>query len=265
MCGDIMPGIIAGVRVVDVVHRLKRGVLVLGKGSKDALNVVVNEQSARASRAVPPLAKDSALHARRARPTCEMKPGKSDLVLTSCLHNSDDGAVYRGQIPAKDTTSDFEEVSMLTRWNPMQEIYNINRMFDTFWNSWNSRSLFWPDTFGVGPAMDLIETDDALVLQAELPGFNPEDIDIKVENGVLHLKGTQQAKEDTEQYQYHLRERGTWNFQRAFSLPVQVDADKAEAQFENGVLTLKLPKTQEALPKKIAIVPKKEITAQSQS
>jgi len=147
---------------------------------------------------------------------------------------------------------------MLVRWNPVEDLYTLNRMLDGLWNGGTRFAL---DTSG--PAMDLTETEDALVLTAELPGFSPEQIDIKIENGVLHLKGAQQ--DEAVKGQYYLRERSLLNFKRSLTLPLPVNADKAEAQFENGVLTLRMPKAEEALPRRIPIVPKQEITAHSPS
>jgi HSP20 family protein len=150
---------------------------------------------------------------------------------------------------------------MLTRWNPMRDFVTFDRLFNNFWTGSNT---FWPDTLGSGPAMDIKETDQAFILHAEVPGFSPEQIDVHVENGVLFLKGHRQVEEQGEG-QYHLRERQTVSFQRAFTLPVPVDVDKAQAEFDNGILTLTLPKSQEALPKKISITPKQQIAAKSQS
>jgi len=139
---------------------------------------------------------------------------------------------------------------MLVRWNPTRETVAVDKLFNEFWNRGN---VFSPDTYGTGPAVDLKETESAFVIHAEVPGFTPEQIDLNVENGVLYLKGERQAQEQAEKGKYHVRERRTVSFQRAFVLPVQVDAEHAQAEFENGVLTLNLPKAQAALPKKINI------------
>jgi len=143
----------------------------------------------------------------------------------------------------------------------MQDLVTFDKMFDQFWNG---GSLSSPETFGTSPAIDMKETDNAIVVSAEVPGFAPEQLDVRVENRVLFLKGERQI-ENEDKGQYHLRERQTVKFSRAFTLPVTVDADKAQAEFGNGILTLTLPKAEEALPKKISITPKTQIAATSQS
>ncbi|MBX3086337.1 MAG: Hsp20/alpha crystallin family protein [Anaerolineae bacterium] len=151
---------------------------------------------------------------------------------------------------------------MLTRWNPMRELAEFDRMFNRFWN--DSR-VYEQEAFGTVPAIDLKENDNAFVMQAELPGFTPEQIDVRVENGVLFLKGKRETEEKKdEEGQYHLHERRSTSFERAFRLPSAVDTEKAEAQFENGVLTLTLPKSPEAQPKRINVTPSKQIEAKAQ-
>jgi HSP20 family protein len=152
-------------------------------------------------------------------------------------------------------------MSTLTRWNPFQELRDIERLFDRVWagNDFGN----WTENWTV-PVVDIFERDNSIVVQAELPGFSPDQIDISVENNVLHLKGEQKT-EQSENNQYHLHERTFSSFRRSFTLPMSVDVNKAEAVFENGVLTLTLPKDEAALPKKINVVPNKEITAKSKS
>lgn len=153
-------------------------------------------------------------------------------------------------------------MSTLIRWNPFDELRDMDRLFDRVWRNSDFASL----TNGwAAPAVDVFEKDNAIVVQAELPGFSPDQIDISIEGNVLHLKGEQKTEQAPDNDQYHLRERRFTSFRRSFTLPVSVDTNKAEAVFENGVLTLTLPKDEAALPKKINVTPKKEITAKSQS
>jgi HSP20 family protein len=103
-------------------------------------------------------------------------------------------------------------------------------------------------------ALDVSESDDSLKIQASLPGLNPDDVDISIHDGVLTIKGeTQEETETEEEGKYYLRERRHGAFQRAIRLPVEVNADAAEAVFENGILTLTLPKAEEAKPKRITV------------
>jgi HSP20 family protein len=104
----------------------------------------------------------------------------------------------------------------------------------------------------------VIENDKEMVVKAELPGFKPENVDIRLEGNVLSLRG--QVEEETEdgEGQYHVKERRMRSFTRTIQLPVEVDANKATAEFDNGVLNLTLPKNDAALPKKINVTAKLE-------
>jgi HSP20 family protein len=107
---------------------------------------------------------------------------------------------------------------------------------------------------GVGTlALDVFESDDDVTVRASIPGIKPEDIDISITGDVLSIKGAASEEKEEKTGNYHLRERRFGAFQRAISLPTSINADKAEAEFENGVLTLTLPKVEEVKPKTITI------------
>jgi HSP20 family protein len=106
------------------------------------------------------------------------------------------------------------------------------------------------------PAVDVRETDEALLFDAELPGLSKEDVNLSLENNILTLSGERKLKEKEEKEEkegYHLRERFFGHFTRAFTLPRNIDTAKTEAHFEAGVLTIKIPKVAAARPKQIAI------------
>ncbi len=103
------------------------------------------------------------------------------------------------------------------------------------------------------PPVDIQETDDAYRLTAELPGLTKDDINITLENNVLRLAGERKFEKDVTQEGYHRVERTYGTFARAFTLPSQVSHDKVEAAFENGLLTITVPKAEQAKPRKIAI------------
>lgn len=131
-----------------------------------------------------------------------------------------------------------------TRWSLLPE---IDYLFDDLvgrtsagWSGWT-------------PSADLIENDDAYVLEMELPGFSRDDIELTVERNVLTVSGQRSAEEETENVTYHLRERGTARFSRSFALPRSMNAEGVEARFDNGVLTVTLPKAAEARPKRIEV------------
>ena len=104
------------------------------------------------------------------------------------------------------------------------------------------------------PPVDIFQTGDhELVLKAELPDMNREDIDINIENFVLTIKGEKKASEEVKDEQYHHAERRYGSFSRSFSLPQTVDPNKVAAEYKNGVLTVRLPLREEAKPRSIKV------------
>ena len=142
---------------------------------------------------------------------------------------------------------------MLTRWDPVQEMLSLrnamDRMLDTNYNNLDntSRPLAW------GLPLDVSETDDAFVVKASIPGVNPDDVEITFTDNVLTIKGEVKGEEEIKDARYHLRERRYGSFVRSVSLGSRIDNDKIKASYENGVLTLTLPKASEVKPKRIAI------------
>ena len=103
------------------------------------------------------------------------------------------------------------------------------------------------------PAMNVWTNEDGAVVTAELPGVEPDNINIAVTGDTLTLKGSRTPEELKEGEQYHRRERGHGQFTRTFQLPFQVEAEKVEANFEKGVLSITLPRAEAEKPRKIAI------------
>ena len=101
--------------------------------------------------------------------------------------------------------------------------------------------------------LDIAETEDEFIVKASLPGVRPEDVHITAHGDTLTIRGEMKAEEEKKGEHYHLRELRQGHFQRTVTLSTPISADKAQAQFENGVLTLKLPKAEEAKPKEIKI------------
>ena len=139
----------------------------------------------------------------------------------------------------------------VTRWNPSQAVVAqpLFRLFDTFFNDAGEdlATRTWT------PPVDIQETEDAYRIHAELPGMTKDDIQITLENNVLRLSGERKFEKDTKQENYHRIERTYGAFSRSFALPTQVSPDKVEAKFENGVLSIVVPKAEQAKPRKIAI------------
>jgi HSP20 family protein len=101
--------------------------------------------------------------------------------------------------------------------------------------------------------MDMYETDDDVVINADLPGLKPEDVDISVTGNTLNIKGEFRSEEEGERGNVHFQERRYGKFQRSVSLPSGIDTDAAEAEFEDGILKIALPKSEEAKPKQIPV------------
>ncbi len=117
---------------------------------------------------------------------------------------------------------------------------------------------FFDDAFAVGRgrshnAVDIREEDAEYVVEAELPGLTEKDIEVKVENDMLTIASSKEASREEKKGGYLLRERRSESFRRSFVLPADVDREKIEARFENGLLVLSLPKSEAAKPKQIEV------------
>jgi HSP20 family protein len=122
-------------------------------------------------------------------------------------------------------------------------------MFDSLFNA-DAQS---EETRSWVPPVDIQETGDAYLFHAELPGLTKEDIHITLENNVLRLSGERKFEKDVKKETFHRIERTYGNFTRTFTLPTQVDASKVHAAFENGILTINVPKAEQAKPRRIEI------------
>lgn len=145
----------------------------------------------------------------------------------------------------------------ITRWTPETDLVRnrLDRMFNQMLQDvWGSQL----PTEGVAsrawlPAVDIREKNDALMFAVELPGMTKDDIDITVENNVLTIAGERKFEKETKGEEFHRLERSYGHFTRSFTLPSSVRTDKVDANFENGVLHIALPKQENAKPKKISI------------
>lgn len=119
------------------------------------------------------------------------------------------------------------------------------------------QGMFSPAVHGASPslypALNLHETENAFTIEAELPGFTEEDVELGVQGDVLTLKGSRTAETQAEGSTYHRRERWSGSFERTLRLPTDIDAEKVSATLTNGVLTITLPKPAAALPRKISV------------
>lgn len=118
---------------------------------------------------------------------------------------------------------------------------------------------FWPETETIGfvPLVEMVETEKEFVLTAELPGVKSEDVELTVEGNILTLKGMKKEEREQENPRFVAWERSYGSFERTFSLPRAVDPANIEADFEEGIMTVHLPKTSEARGRRIEIATKK--------
>ena len=145
---------------------------------------------------------------------------------------------------------------MWTRANDFDRLFGamdllrsrMNRLFSDFDRSYGDFTL---DVQG-GPRTNLYDTGDKLRITAEVPGIAKQDLTIRIQGNYLELSGTRKA-ERPEGYRAHRVERGTTTFTRSFTLPSEVDAERAEASVRDGILILELPKVEAAKPRQITI------------
>jgi HSP20 family protein len=143
-------------------------------------------------------------------------------------------------------------------WRPFEALRReVDRLFEDFdrdfWHSPFRRSTFELEPFwrrelswAGAPAVDIVEKDAAYEVTADLPGFDDKDVEVKVVDNALVIKGEKKEEKEEKRKGYHLHERRSGSFERQFRLPEGVDADKIEATFKKGVLTVALPKKPEA-------------------
>jgi HSP20 family protein len=143
----------------------------------------------------------------------------------------------------------------LVRWDPLRDMVSLRQAIDRLFEESFVRPRGWsaPSEGIASLALDVIESDEDVTIKASIPGVKPEDIDISITGDMLTIKGETCEEREEEKGHYHLRERCFGAFQRAIRLPTMVKADKANAEFEQGVLTLTLPKVEEVKPKSIKI------------
>jgi HSP20 family protein len=141
----------------------------------------------------------------------------------------------------------------IVRWDPIRELDSLqgdmNRLFDRFFEGRtpNGGARRWI------PAMDLVETEDALVLRGDLPGMNEDDVDVEIKDNVLTVSGERRSENEEKGEGYHRVERAFGSFSRSLNLPHGIDPEKVEANFDNGVLEVRIPKPAEAKPTRVQI------------
>jgi HSP20 family protein len=143
----------------------------------------------------------------------------------------------------------------IVRFDPFRELASmqdrINRIFGEAYRRGDDDLTMRTDWV---PAVDIFENDQhEIVIKAEMPGLKKEDIDVSVENATLTLRGHRERETTVKEEQYHRIERAYGMFSRSFSLPQTIDASKVQAEYKDGILTLTLPKREEAKPRQVQV------------
>jgi HSP20 family protein len=141
------------------------------------------------------------------------------------------------------------------RWDPFRDLNTLqdrmNRLFNDAGRGWGNEEPAATTTWS--PAVDIYETEGEIVVKAEVPGLDRKDITLNLENNVLTIRGERRFQKETKDDNYHRIERSYGGFTRSFSIPTTVDEDKIRADYKDGVLTVSLPKKEQAKPKQIQI------------
>lgn len=142
----------------------------------------------------------------------------------------------------------------IVRWEPMRDLVTLRDAMDRLFEE--SFVQPWPGTRAMGNgglALDMYQTDDNVIVEASVPGIKAEDVELTITGNTLTIKGETKSEEKVEKENYIRQERRFGSFCRAVGLPEGIDADEAEATFEDGVLTITFPKTEEIKPRAIKV------------
>ena len=143
----------------------------------------------------------------------------------------------------------------LVKWNPMRDMLSFNNRADRMFNDffYPSRGMQMSKDSSWNPRVDIYEDEDAIVLKAELPGVEKDNIVVDVEGRVLTLKGERSSDNEVKEESYYRRERTFGSFERRFNLPDNVDPEKITADYKDGILKLGIPKPDENKPRQITV------------
>lgn len=143
----------------------------------------------------------------------------------------------------------------LTRWNPRRELWGIagdmNRLVSSMFDDGLRETSLFKGNWN--PAVDISEDTDNFYLNIDLPGMDKKDVKVRFEDGLLTLTGEKISEKEEKNVSYHRVERSYGKFERSFRVPNRIISDKIDAKFEKGVLTVTLPKAEEAKPKEIEV------------
>jgi HSP20 family protein len=144
----------------------------------------------------------------------------------------------------------------LIRWDPFREMSALQERMNRLFSDVRAQAPVRGEEIVQGawiPAADIFETNEAIVLKAELPGITAQDISVEVKDNTLTLKGEKKFEKEVKEENYHRVERSYGSFQRAFTLPGTIHQEKVKAKFKDGILEITLPKVEEAKPKQVKV------------
>jgi HSP20 family protein len=203
---------------------------------------------------------------RRANPFCNLDPGQKSSGSALFGNRMEDmDMVEAVKLPVQAEQNMNKSTAVLQTWSPFRTLRReMDRLMDEFDSGWHTpfRNFFniepiWRREIdrSATPAVDIVAKDGFYEVTAELPGMDEKNLEVKLANGGLVIRGEKKAEREEKKKDYWLQERSFGTFERYFRLPEGVDTDKIEASFKNGVLTVRLPKTTEAQKseKKIAV------------
>jgi HSP20 family protein len=145
-------------------------------------------------------------------------------------------------------------MTLITRWDPFRELATLqDRMNRLFQETASTGETSLTNTGAFIPPVDVYEDEQGLRLKLEVPGIDEKDLDVRIENNVLSIRGERKFEQEEKEENFHRIERRYGSFSRSFTLPNTVDAEKVSADYKNGVLTLQLAKKAEAKPKQIKV------------
>ncbi len=144
---------------------------------------------------------------------------------------------------------------VIVPWKPLNEVTTLRREMDTLWDRFFPERTFHEryETNEWLPSIDLKETKDQLIVKAELPGLEATDVDLSITDNILTIRGEKKEETETKDEHHFFIERHWGSFERTIKLPALVKTEKIDAKFDKGVLTIKLPKTEETKKKEIKI------------
>ena len=141
----------------------------------------------------------------------------------------------------------------ITRWEPFRGVNTLQDQFNRLFNDVFDRKGEESSLTAWAPAVDIYETEHELVVKADLPEVDPKDLDIRVENNILTIRGERKFEKKVNEDNYLRVERAYGSFARSFTLANTVNSDAIKADYQNGALTLTIPKREEAKPKQIKV------------